>query len=84
MVVAESLAAGTPVLAMRRGAMPEVIQDGETGYLCDSVEDMIAATEKLEKLDRRACRRACEQRFSPPVIVDRYLRIYEHVMGARS
>jgi glycosyltransferase involved in cell wall biosynthesis len=76
MVVAESLAAGTPVLAMRRGAMPEVIEHGKTGFLCDTVEDMVAGTRRLDELDRRACRAASEGRFSPRVIVDRYLEIY--------
>jgi glycosyltransferase involved in cell wall biosynthesis len=80
--VAESLAAGTPVLAMRRGAMPEVIEHGKTGFLCETVEDMAAGTRRLAELDRRACRAASEGRFSPRVIVDRYLEIYR-TLGAQ-
>ena len=80
MVVAESMAAGTPVLAMRRGAMPEVIDHGRNGFLCDTAEEMVSFARKLDELDRAACRRTCEQRFSPPVLVDRYLDIYRTLL----
>jgi glycosyltransferase involved in cell wall biosynthesis len=80
MVVAESMAAGTPVLAMRRGAMPEVIDHGRNGFLCDTVDDMVAATERIDALSRAECRRTCEERFSPRVIVDRYLDIYQSLL----
>jgi glycosyltransferase involved in cell wall biosynthesis len=80
MVVAESMAAGTPVLAMRRGAMPEVIEHGRNGFLCDSVEEMARATERIDELDRALCRQHCEDHYSPRVIVDQYLRLYERVM----
>jgi glycosyltransferase involved in cell wall biosynthesis len=80
MVVAESMAAGTPVLAMRRGAMPEVIEHGRNGFLCDTVEEMVAAVHRIDELDRAACRRTCEERFSPRVIVDRYLDIYRTLL----
>lgn len=80
MVVAESMAAGTPVLAMRRGAMPEVIDHGRNGFLCDSTEEMIAFARRVDELDRAECRRTCEQRFSPPVLVDRYLEIYRSLL----
>ena len=81
MVVAESMAAGTPVVAMRRGAMPEVIEHGRNGFLCDTIDEMVAATRRIDELDRADCRRTCEERFSPRVIVDRYLDIYGTVMG---
>jgi glycosyltransferase involved in cell wall biosynthesis len=80
MVVAESMAAGTPVLAMRRGAMPEVIEHGVNGMLCDTVDEMVAAVARIDDLDRAACRRTCEQRFSPSAIVDRYLEVYGALM----
>lgn len=80
MVVAESMAAGTPVLAMRRGAMPEVVEHGRNGFLCDTVEDMAAATDRIDELSRAECRRTCDERFSPRVIVDRYLEIYRSVI----
>ena len=82
MVVAESLAAGTPVLAMRRGAMPEVIEHGYNGFLCDTTEEMAEFARRIDELDRAKCRRTCEQRFSPSVIVDRYLEIYRTLLPA--
>ncbi len=80
MVVAESMAAGTPVLAMRRGAMPEVIDHGRNGFLCDSPDEMVSFAKRIDELDRAACRRTCEQRFSPRVIADRYLEIYRALL----
>jgi glycosyltransferase involved in cell wall biosynthesis len=74
------MAAGTPVLALRRGAMPEVIDHGRNGFLCDTVEELVAATAQIDSIDRAACRRTCEDRFSPRVIVDRYLEVYRNVM----
>jgi glycosyltransferase involved in cell wall biosynthesis len=83
MAAAESMAAGTPVLAIRRGAMPEVITHGTDGFLCDTIDEMVSATRRIDELDRAACRRTCEERFSPRVIVDRYLHIYGTLMGRR-
>ncbi len=51
MVVAESMAAGTPVLAMRRGAMPEVIDHGRNGFLCDSPDEMVSFAKRIDELD---------------------------------
>ena len=80
MVVAESFAAGTPVIAMRRGAMPEVIEPGRNGFLCDSVTDMVEAVRRINELDRAYCRQTCDDRYSPRVAVDRYLDVYADVV----
>ena len=56
LVMIESLAAGTPVIALRRGAVPEVLVDGVTGFICDDVEQMTAAVGRLHEIDRAACR----------------------------
>lgn len=64
LVMAESLAAGTPVIALRHGAAPEIVDDGCTGFLCDHEDDMVEAVAGLPRIERRACRAAAEQRFS--------------------
>jgi glycosyltransferase involved in cell wall biosynthesis len=75
-VMAEALACGTPVIGLRRGALTEIIDDGLTGFVCDSVEEMVAAVGRLEQIDRFTCRRVAEERFSDRVLVDAYERLY--------
>lgn len=78
--LAESFAAGTPVIASRRGATREQIIEGQTGFVCDSVEEMIAATARVDELDRAACRRVCETRFSSQAMTSCYLRLYQDLL----
>jgi glycosyltransferase involved in cell wall biosynthesis len=75
-VMAEALACGAPVLGLRRGSVPEVVDDGTTGFVADDVEGLVAAVAKIGTLDRGACRRAAETRFSPTALVDTYESIY--------
>jgi glycosyltransferase involved in cell wall biosynthesis len=72
-IVPEALACGTPVLAMHRASMPELIHDGFTGFLCRSTDEMVAAVGRLGAIDRRACREDCEARFSADCMVEDYL-----------
>jgi len=84
-VMAEALACGTPVIGTRRGAVPEVVDDGVTGFVCDTTEEMAAAVEQLNDIDRTACRKRCERLFSGEAIVDAYEQLYErHASGALS
>ena len=69
----EAMACGTPVLGARMGSIPEIVVDGVTGFLCDSVDDAVAAVPLLASLDRRACRARVEGEFSVERMVDRYL-----------
>jgi glycosyltransferase involved in cell wall biosynthesis len=78
-VMAEALACGTPVIGFARGAVPEVIQDGVTGFVCASQEDMVAAVRGLPGIDRTACRRDMEARFSEDVMVEAYVRVYREM-----
>ena len=81
-VMAEAMACGTPVIGTRRGAVPEVVTEGETGFVCDTVDEMVAAVECLRELDRVACRQRCEAHFSDQAIVDVYEELYEkHASG---
>jgi len=79
MVVVEAMAAGTPVLAYRRGAMPELIKDGETGYLLDHESEMLEALLSLDKLDRKLCRQWVEKQFSVARMVEGYEAIYRDI-----
>ena len=64
LVMVESMACGTPVIALRRGAAPEVIRDGETGYLCSDEDELVAAVGKLGTIDPHRCREHMAQNFS--------------------
>src|SRR5207249_1616231 len=72
LVMAEALACGTPVLALRQGSVPEVIADGVTGFVCHFEDDLVRAVDRLPDLDRRRCRTEAEQRFSPTTMAKAY------------
>lgn len=84
LTMAESMACGTPVIAMRHGSVPEIIVDGVTGFICDSVDGMVAAVRRVTELDRRACRRHVEARFSAGVMADGYERVYRALLGQQT
>jgi glycosyltransferase involved in cell wall biosynthesis len=77
--VVESMACGTPVVAYRRGSMPEVVDEGVTGFLVHSVEQASAAVARIAMIDRGGCRARAEQRFSADRMVDDYLHVYRDV-----
>jgi glycosyltransferase involved in cell wall biosynthesis len=77
LVMAEALACGTPVLALGCGSVPEVVEDGRTGFVCQSEAELVAAVDRLGELDRSACREAAERRFSVSRMADEYERIYQ-------
>jgi glycosyltransferase involved in cell wall biosynthesis len=79
--VVEAMACGTPVIAFNRGSMPELIDDGVTGFLVDTPEQAIAAVARAGELDRAACRRAAEQRFSVDRMADEYIALYRRILG---
>lgn len=80
-VMAEALACGTPVVALRRGAVPEVVDHGVTGFVCDDEAGLTAAVGRLGGLDRAACRRAAETRFSADAMVEGYLSVYRELLA---
>jgi glycosyltransferase involved in cell wall biosynthesis len=73
LVSIESMACGTPVVATRRGALPEVVEPGRSGFLVDDASDMADVLPAAERLDRREVRRAFEERFTPARMVAGYL-----------
>lgn len=84
MVMIEALACGTPVVASRAGAAPEIVEAGVTGYLADGDEQLVQALAKVGDLDRSTCRQAVELRFSAGRMVAQHLAIYQQVIDARN
>jgi glycosyltransferase involved in cell wall biosynthesis len=82
-VMAEALACGTPVIGLRRGSVPEVVDDGVTGFVCDDEEEMIKAVRRSRELDRGHCRAAAESRFSEQSVVDGFTNIYAELTGRK-
>jgi glycosyltransferase involved in cell wall biosynthesis len=83
LVMIEALACGTPVVARPCGSVPEIIRDGETGLLADTVEELAAAVMRVERIDRRRCRQHAEERFSSDVMAARYESVYSSLAALR-
>ena len=81
LVMIESLAAGTPVIALRRGSVPEIIEDGVTGFICDDVDGMVRAVARIGEIDPEVCRQHAE-RFSGTVMCRGYERVYERLAAS--
>jgi glycosyltransferase involved in cell wall biosynthesis len=77
----ESMACGTPVVATRQGAVPEVIEDGRSGVIVDSPDQMAEAIDRAVKLDPAECRASAIERFSPERMVADYLTAYERLLA---
>jgi glycosyltransferase involved in cell wall biosynthesis len=80
LVMAEALATATPVLAFPNGAAPEIIDHGQTGYLCRGEDEMTAAVARVGEIDRWQCRAAAEQRFSLARMAADYERLYRAIL----
>ena len=80
LVMIESMACGTPVIATRRGAVPEVIEDGRSGIIVDDYRQMADALERADALDPLECRRYVEERFSQVRMVEDYVRAYREAI----
>ncbi len=80
LVMIEAMACGTPVIAYANGSVPEVIDDGITGYIVKNQEQAIAAARNIDRIDRRRCRQVFEQRFSSRVMARRYLDVYRELV----
>jgi len=80
-VLPEAMLCGTPVIAFRRGGLPEGIDHGATGFLCETADDMAHMVERLGELDRGACRAVAEHRFSTTAIVGAYEELYRDLIA---
>lgn len=79
--VVEAMACGTPVIARRRGSMPELIRHGETGFLLEGPDEAPAALQQLNEISRRDCRTHVEAKFSVQVMVRRYFELYRQIIN---
>jgi glycosyltransferase involved in cell wall biosynthesis len=77
----ESMACGTPVVALGSGSVPEVVDHGTTGFVCSSLREFLACVSEVEGLDRSACRRQAQLRFSGEVMTDGYEKAYESLLS---
>ena len=82
-VLPESMLCGTPPIAFRRGGVPEGIDHGRTGFLCDTVDEMTALVARLPEIDRAVVRAEAERRFSDTAIASQYERLYLRLVATR-
>jgi glycosyltransferase involved in cell wall biosynthesis len=78
--VAESMLCGTPVIAFNRGSMKELVVNGQSGFLVDTIEEAIAALDKVKTIDRAQCRKYAMEKFSSETMALHYIRLYEQVL----
>jgi glycosyltransferase involved in cell wall biosynthesis len=83
LVMIEAMACGTPTIAFRQGSVPEIIDNGVTGFVVENIDESVAALAKVQYFDRARCRRVFEQRFSASRMAADYLRTYERVIDAK-
>jgi glycosyltransferase involved in cell wall biosynthesis len=81
LVMTEAMACGTPVIAWRSGSVPEVVADGETGFIVDSVDEMAAAVDRVGELDPHVMRARVKELFSAEAMVAGYERVYQRVLA---
>ena len=82
LVLIEAMACGTPVLAYRQGSIPEIIDHGVTGYICDNINELAQAVAGIPLIDRKQCREIFERRFTVERMVRDYLALYERVAAS--
>jgi glycosyltransferase involved in cell wall biosynthesis len=81
LVMIEALACGTPVIARRRGSVPEIVRNGETGFICETETEMVDAVQRLSTIDRRRCREEFETRFTDRAMAERYVSVYQGLLA---
>jgi len=81
LVMAESLATGTPVISFNRGAAPEIIEDGKSGYLVNTVDEMVEKITQITHIQRKNCRRRFESRFTSQIMVNNYEQLYKKLLS---
>ena len=80
LVMIEAMACGTPVVSFGRGAAPEVVVDGETGYIVRDVDEMVDAVGRVDRINPRRCRQHVEDNFDAPLMANRYLQAYQRII----
>src|SRR5262249_31208195 len=82
LVMIEAMACGTPVVAYRRGAVPELVEPGQTGFIVESMQDAVKAVRRVTRLDRKRCREVFEQRFTVTRMAHDYVRQFERLIAS--
>ncbi len=82
LVMIESLACGTPVIAMRQGSVPEVIEHGRNGFIVDTVDEMVEAFGRIDDIDPAECRSSVEERFGHDAFITAHEEAYARLLGA--
>jgi glycosyltransferase involved in cell wall biosynthesis len=77
----EAMACGTPVVVFNRGSAPEVVKHGKTGFVVDTLDEMVDAVDQVHQIDRKRCRKYVEEKFDVPRMADDYLRTYEGILS---
>ncbi len=80
LVLIESMACGTPILAFKKGAVPEIVVDGKTGFVVNSLDDMIGAVDRLDSIDPYECRRHVQNHFSMTSMALKYSELYQQIL----
>ena len=83
LVLIEAMATGTPVIAFGCGSVPEIIEDGVTGFIVDDVDSAVAAVSRATALDRRIIRKRFEERFTAERMARDYLKIYDRILAGK-
>jgi glycosyltransferase involved in cell wall biosynthesis len=83
LVMIESLACGTPVIARERGSVPEILVHGRTGFVADTIDELVNAVKRIDIIDRADCRRHVESRFTAVRMADDYEAIYRRLLAGR-
>lgn len=78
--VVEAMASGTPVIAMNKGMMPELIRDGETGFLVNNIDEAAETVQKIGSISRKKCRDSIEKNFSIDRMIADYIKVYETII----
>ena len=81
LVMIEAMACGTPVIAYRGGAVPEVIEQGHTGFAVEGLQDAVDAVRRIWKLSRKRCREVFEKRFTTTRMAHDYVQIFERLIS---
>lgn len=80
LVLIESMACGTPILAFKEGAVPEIVVDGKTGFVVDSLSDLISAVDRIDRIDPRECRRHVQNHFSITSMANKHSEVYHEIV----
>lgn len=83
LVMPESMACGTPPIAFRRGAVPEIIQDKKNGFIVDNIKEMVSAIKNIDKIKRENCRKRVEKYFTVEKMVDKYEEVYRKIINKK-